>query len=280
MNERTAPRFSALVLPYAAFALVAACVSAAGRRPVPIVFVTSGANYGLVVGASNGSKWLDWKKGHVYIKGGERFRFFTTSGSSSTSTLTKPVLSQASGAAYTVTVKRAGEKSPELGIPASVRWKLAPRAVKELPKNDAALKNSAADFLKLKGLTAPQIEIMRVRQCDLDGDGAKETLIETHSPNRRKQMQEGAASTVGQFSLVLLRQSNGKVSKVGGDINTKAGDGDGFYQYYELAHLFDLNGDGRMEIVVESSYHEGGGADIYEWKRGKVRLLVSASDGL
>ena len=245
---------------------------------MPVLFVPAGGTSGLVVGASSGSRWVDWEKAQVHIKAGDRYRFFTIAGSSRVKAVTKPVLSEASGAAYNVQVKRAGEKGPELGLPVSARWNLAPRPVKALAQGNAALRKSVAGFLKLKGVPNAEVDIKRVRECDLDGDGARETLIEAHSPNRLKQMREGEESAPGQFSVVVLRQSNGTVTKVGGEIHSKPDNG--FHQYYELAHVLDLNGDGAMEIVVQSSYYEGGGADVYGWRGAKVKQLLTASDGL
>ncbi len=254
-------------------------VCAARTAQSPIVWLIAGGTHALVLGASSGSRWVNWEKTHASILAGDRYRFVSISGSTRVATVTKPVLSEASGAAYTVTVSRAGEKSPEIGLPTSARWNLSPRPVKMLPRNDPAFRRWVAAFLTLKGLLDAEVEIGRVRQCDLDGDGAKETVIEAHSPHWREAMREGEASTFGQFSVVLVRQANGKMNKVAGEIQTQAGDNN-ISQIYELAHLLDLNGDGRMEIVVESTYYEGGGAEVYGWNKGRITLALTASDGL
>lgn len=274
------PHFRRSPLLIAPFALLATYVPAAGKQPVPIVFVMESGTGGLIVGASSGSKWIGWEKAKDHLKAGDRFRFITTPGSTSVKTVTKPVLSEASGAAYTVTVKRAGEKSPEIGLPLSVRWNVSPRPSTPLKRHDAALRKSVAEFLKLKGLPDAKVEIERALLCDLDGDGSKEAIIEAHSPKMRTQMQEGESAVEGQFSAVFLRQRNGKVNKVAGELNAKNGNSGGVNQIFELTHLLDLNGDGRMEIVVESTYYEGGGVEIHEWNRGKLKQVLEASDGL
>lgn len=267
---------------FLAVAAVSAMAGAVqGAAVTPILFA-----YGdeiptaLVVGASRGSKWMGWQQAKDSIKAGSRYRFFTRSGSSSVSTVGKPVLSLASGDAYNVTVQPfvAGGKA-QIGLPHSVRWNLTPRRPTTIKGTDA-LRKSVAELLILKGLQSPKVEIKQATRCDLDGDGTQETLIEAHNPGRWEQIRDGEAAIAGRFSAVFIRQSNGKMNQVSGEISPRDDPKSGPGEIYELAYLFDLNGDGKMEIVIETTYYEGGGAEVYEWKSGKLKLVLEASDGL
>jgi hypothetical protein len=260
-------------------AVLASGGSAAGKRPVPLVFVTKGGTTGLVVGASFGSRWINWEKAKDHFKAGDKFRFFATTGTSSVKSVSKPVLSQASGTAYSVSVKRASQKSCEVGLPVSTGWKTAPRKAGPVDVKDGTVRMSVVQLLRFRGIASPQFEIVQAKRCDLDGDGAFETIIEARSPGLRKEMREGGAARVGQFSLVALREHS-TTSLIAGEVRTKEGDDSGPPQLYELTHLLDLNGDGKMEIVVETTYYEGGGAQVFEWNGRKVTKVLDVSDGL
>src|SRR5687768_12306353 len=77
MNDRAAPCFRTTFLTCVAFSTLTAFAKAPDKRPVPLVFLSPGTTHALVVGASNGSKWLDWEKAQLHIRAGEKYRFFT-----------------------------------------------------------------------------------------------------------------------------------------------------------------------------------------------------------
>lgn len=262
--------------------VLAIAVTAASAAPTvtPILFAFGQGNpSALVVGAWSGPKWLDWEKAPKHLKSGDRYRLFARDGSSRIHAIGKPELSPASGSAYNVRIGGALAKSgPQVGLPQSAGWKVAPRPTAML-KPDSGFTRSIAELLRRKGLADPQVEIAQARRCDLDGDGSAETIFEAHSPGMDKQMQEGGPAVAGQFSIVALRQSNRTMNLVGGEIRTKGGDDTGPPQLFELTHLLDLNGDGRMEIVASTRYYEGGGANIYTWDGKRVQQVLTVSDG-
>ena len=72
----------------------------------------------------------------------------------------------------------------------------------------------------------------------------------------------------GRVKTVVLRgdYSGNKAGSMGANI-------------CRLSHVLDLRGDGVMEIVVECSYYEGGGVEVYRLKDGQAILVLSVSDG-
>jgi hypothetical protein len=48
---------------------------------------------------------------------------------------------------------------------------------------------------------------------------------------------------------------------------------------YQLAAVFDLNGDGKLEVVVRSFYYEGGQTTIYRCELDKIEAVVSVDRG-
>ena len=90
--------------------------------------------------------------------------------------------------------------------------------------------------------------------------------------------------------MVLLRRVvAGKVETqlVAGEFHPKAYPGKGSDDdatfdapnVYKVMGAFDLNGDGKMEIVIGSNYYEGEEITIYRCDPEKVEPLLSVSCG-
>jgi len=48
---------------------------------------------------------------------------------------------------------------------------------------------------------------------------------------------------------------------------------------YEVIAVLDLDGDGKMEVVVRSLYYEGGATSVYRCTPTKVEELVTVACG-
>jgi FG-GAP repeat len=78
---------------------------------------------------------------------------------------------------------------------------------------------------------------------------------------------EGLIAGKGDYSVVFMRRM------VAGELRTfvvaqwiadSGAGGTRFVQAHDLDALADLNGDGRMEVVVGYRYYEGAGTAVYE----------------
>jgi len=49
---------------------------------------------------------------------------------------------------------------------------------------------------------------------------------------------------------------------------------------YKVVATLDLDGDGKMEIVVDSDYYEGGATTIYRCNPKKIEELLSVACGV
>ena len=167
-------------------------------------------------------------------------------------------------------------------------WNALPRTPKVIDTTQKVYVDAVRDFLKTKGIDQPKVKIDSILRIDLDGDGQEEVLISAtdylskdgHVPMR---------STAGSYSMVLLRRVvSGKVETqmIAGEFHPKAYSGKGpddasfdAPNAYKVIAVLDLDGDGKMEIVVGSSYYEGEEIAIYSCDPKNKQPLLSVACG-
>ncbi|MDQ3199797.1 MAG: hypothetical protein M3Q46_11555, partial [Verrucomicrobiota bacterium] len=117
-------------------------------------------------------------------------------------------------------------------------------------------------------------------RADLDGDGEEEVLISATNYQAEDES-AGTESRAGDYSFVLLRQVRA------GKVETRLIDGE-FYKkdktfnapnVHRVAAILDLDGDGKMELVLTSNYYEGGTTTIYRYTPSATKELVAVSCG-
>jgi hypothetical protein len=251
---------------------------AAGQnaRLVPIV-----NGYGLLLGGTRDGKWITWKRTHGAIRGGEKYRFYRAKGADGESVGGKPVLSEASGNAYTIAFadRKPDDSAGVIGVAAP--WNAMPRLVKEQNGNQKLYLAEVAKVLAEHGLRRATPHIVRMVRVDLTGKGQESVIIEAASPGFSVSNDSKPASgQLKTYSFVMARTPtpNGvRATLLHGEFARK-GD-DSVFHKYSIGQVLDLNGDGAMEIVVETSYYEGGGDQVYEIKNGVPRLVLQVEDG-
>jgi hypothetical protein len=164
-------------------------------------------------------------------------------------------------------------------------WNALPRKPRVMDTTQQVYVDAARDFLKTKGIDQPKVKIDSILRVDLDGDGEDEVLISAtnyFSKDERLPMR----SPAGSYSMVFLRRVvAGKVESqlVEGEFHPKAyvrkEDSFDAPNAYKVIATLDLDGDGKMEIVVGSNYYEGEAITIYRCDPKKVEALLSVACG-
>ncbi len=223
-----------------------------------------------VIGGFSGGKWLDSEKAGKAIKPGASFRLFTLKGAKGKVTA-KNVAPEAD-VCTDVWVAELDTMIDDDAIGVSAAWNPMPRPVKSADTNQDAYVKAVTDILTAQGIKKPVVKITQHLRVDLDGDGEEEVLIAaTRYPNAEGEGSAPMAATAGSYSFVALRRViDGRVDTqiIGGEFYPKTMDFNA-PNVYHVGGVLDLDGDGRMEIIMDSQYYEGG--DTTVWKLGKKK---------
>lgn len=171
-------------------------------------------------------------------------------------------------------------------IAIAANWNALPRKVEVLDPTQKVYLDAVRDFLKTKGINEPKVKIENIFRVDLDGDGQEEVLISATN-YLAKEESVPIRSPAGSYSIVLLRRLvAGKVQTqlVEGEFHPKGyvAKDDSFDapNAYKVIAVLDLDGDGKMEIVVGSRYYEGEATTIYRCDPKKLEQVLSAGCGV
>jgi hypothetical protein len=140
------------------------------------------------------------------------------------------------------------------------------------------------DFLRARNLAASTIRIKQAIRADLNGDGKTETIVAAERYSDAKHAVPDAAKP-GDYSVVLLITGTGRKSKalrLASEVYppVKPAAEPSPPNVREVVGVLDLNGDGKLEIVVQWQYYEGGGFDVYTFDGARPRRVLLWSAGL
>lgn len=147
-------------------------------------------------------------------------------------------------------------------------WNLQPRTAQVIDLNNRTYIKAASDALSTRGIINKAPKIRDVLRVDLEGDGQEEVLINATSYGEGIQPR----AKRGDYSFILLRKIvAGKVRNtiVTGDF-VKKDINFGAPGKYEISSIADLNGDGKLEVIIYGAYYEGNWIEAYEMKDGNL----------
>jgi hypothetical protein len=152
-------------------------------------------------------------------------------------------------------------------------WSALPRTPIEIsPENEIYL-TALAGWLVEQAPSQPIVNINRIWRVDLEGNGTEEVILNA----TRFAEPSGHDVEPRDYSVVLLRTVSGSgvsTIKLVGDYYSEAAQNQ-FPWTYTLEFIGDLNGDGRMEVVVGASRWEGSGVLVFDIDGENVQLIFS-----
>jgi hypothetical protein len=247
---------------------------------LPAAEVAPLVDQGLLLGGFSQGKWLSPGDTAKALRGGETYQLCT---------LTR-LLGKAQGSKPKT--NPIGDVGPEFGITFKPSppthepvvamggpWNAMPRQPRLLTENLQPYAAAAAAILKSKGIANPQVNLTQVIEIDLDGDGINEMLVCA----QRFTMAHGSdVLNDGDYSLVFLQKQAGKTVRnilIEGQFQNASRQEPGLALTWRVVGLVDADGDGVMEMVVDYTYYEGGGARVYQLKGDKVAVVLSGDWG-
>ncbi len=147
------------------------------------------------------------------------------------------------------------------GVAVAGAGELQPRQAEVLDPAAEVYREAAADVAASLRIPQPRPRVTQAVRADLDGDGTAEVLVIAD------QLSDPSSpfAQPGDWSLAFVRRV------VGGTVRTSvvdshvATDVDARYlERLRVDAVADLNGDGRLEVVLNLSYHEGSVTTVYE----------------
>lgn len=170
-------------------------------------------------------------------------------------------------------------------------WNALPRTPVIADATQSVYVEAVRDFLKGRGVADPKVRITRILRVDLEGDGQEEVLISATNYFTNDKSNDTSAAPFpeapiqapqpGSYSIVILRRvvdGNVQTKLVTGEVYAKA-DESVAPNVYNLAAVLDLNGDGKLEVIVHSFYYEGGQTTIYRCEPDKIEAALSVECG-
>ncbi len=243
---------------------------------VPIVDLKA-LEPGCFLGASRDGKWIASDDASLNTLGERSYRFYSLTGEAGATTGSKPYNAGAP-CEETKEVKFSPAPPASATIAFGGEWNPMPRAVKVQSTGQTVYQQVVAAFLKSKGIANPRINLAQVIRVDLEGDGTEEVIL---SASTFKEGHVTPDAKAGDYSVVLMRKviaGKAETIVIYGEYYPRAKEFNA-PNWCGVSAILDLNGDGRMEIVVHGGYYEGSWTTVYNIDGKKIEEALGCGCG-
>jgi FG-GAP repeat len=253
-------------------ALLICAVAAADLHPIVEL------QTGYLFGATADGKWMKTEQAAKALKAEITYRIYGLTQSFGEAKGDKPKPSEEDVCSDVLTVSLSPR--PENGVIAlAAPWNALPRKPRVMDTTQQVYVEAVRDFLKTKGIEEPKVKIDNIIRVDLG-----------RSVNQRNELLRkgrGRADEIYGWQLFDGVVAAGRLWKGGNTtggrrIYPKAYNDDERFNApnaYKVIAVLDLDGDGKMEVVVASNYYEGEATTIYRCNPKKIEELLSVSCG-
>jgi hypothetical protein len=148
--------------------------------------------------------------------------------------------------------------------------RVQPRVATVLPAADPAAKAAIVTELRGRGLAARSCLITDRVRADLDGDGRGEVVVCAQSRRGLGSMTSTRRSDwSGAFIIGDRRGDTLPMATVTLQFERYGEEASAAPTEFRLFGCYDLNGDGRMEVLLHWQYYEGSGVDVFTEADGR-----------
>ncbi len=163
-----------------------------------------------------------------------------------------------------------------VALPSS--WPLRPRPVAQVSGGVPAYQQLGEDAFAEEQVDASLGSVRQIVVADLDGDGDDEAIV-----GFERIENTDVPGSAGDLAAMLLVDTTSRSSKT---ISSNNVEGDGseedffpIIERYRVLDVADLNGDGRMEVVIHSWYYEGASVTVYEYDGTSLTDVLATGCG-
>lgn len=151
-----------------------------------------------------------------------------------------------------------------------------PRKIDSIGLTNKTYLKVVADFLKTKNIKTPA-RLVQAFSVDLDGNGTKEVILNGRSAGL--EVGHTFENKKGAYSVILLRHiaKNGKPETL--PLSADLMPNGEFGYVNSIRAIADIEGEGRMELILSSDYYEGQSASIVGFWSGKAVSLAASGAG-
>lgn len=171
---------------------------------------------------------------------------------------------------------------PILAIGANANWNPLPRTPQKIAVTNKTYQKIALDFLRTEIISAKNVKLEKAFSIDLEGDGKDEIFLEATTYKSKKDEISGTAKR-GDYSFVMMRKIIGGKPKnflIEGEFHLKKPEFEDYVSEFDLSAFADLNGDGKMELILEGLYSYGGvSTEIYEIEKNILKEVLAVECG-
>jgi hypothetical protein len=244
---------------------------------------------GYFFGASENGKWINAERAAKSIHGKTTYQVYSLTKKIGQITAGKP-MSIEEPCPDTLMVSQSSRlKGGVIGLAAA--WNALPRKPVIADVTQPVYVEAVGNFLKSRGIADPKVRITRILRVDLDGDGEEEVLISATNYFTEDKSNLSAAPFPeapiesprrGSYSIVILRRviaDKVQTQLVAGELYPKP-DESVPPNVYQVAAVLDLNGDGKLEVIVHSFYYEGTQTAIYRCEPDQIEAVLFVECGV
>jgi hypothetical protein len=224
-----------------------------------------------LLGGSENGVWIDATATAARLSGGEIYNLYSSIGLVGTAVGSQPVKDPICGQ-FNLQWDPPPSATSLIGLGGG--WNAMPR----LPEDPAissfpTYTTAAGDWLASQGVPVPDpLKLTGLKRVDLDGNGTMEAIISASRFSEDGLHDAGA----GDFSMVLLLlEAIPETIQLAGNY-FPAAQSLAYPYAYSLLSILDLDGDGRMEVIVNVSRWEGGGVLVYTFDGSGVDQVFNS----
>ncbi len=261
--------------------VLSASILASDVVPVVSVYIDQAGScsaWGLLVGGAVPVGFLAPEETAEMMRGGLEAKLYAPGGLMGTAVMDEPFPSELDPSVYELRLEVESGTTGHL-VAVSGEGNFQPRPVSMQSTDQRVYDDAVQEVLEERGMSSSPRLTQNIR-ADLDGDGTEEVVLSANMPSS-----QGPGMTQpgpGDYSFVMIRQlvdGELRTTVLEGVFHTETTEMMMGANHSEVIGVLDLDGDGRMELVVSSEGWESRSLTVYAFDGEQWNPVLSEELG-